>query len=405
MPKKEAVDPAAQLIKDPRFLFRAGKKIGELGLVGEVRNRLIVFLAALTMILMDQRRKASTIVTGPSGSGKTRLIEVPLKLFPPDSVIMRASFTRKALAYGKESLDKRVLYVNEYRGGREAQYLLRLLQSEGAIAHEYTSGGKTSVTLRLGTPVVMTTTTDETIFEDDATRFLAIGVDETAKQNLAVYKADLGGKKESEEPPLKVWQQAVRLVMANYTQPFIFPAWFNYVAEQVPRDQVRARRDWKRFLGLMEAIALCTPNPQRRNRIMFEDYCIAHIILNSALSATACSLNENELRVQKAVRKLNEESGRSMTIKEVREHLGWEEPMAYKYVSKAVEHKLIEYESGTHAKNVKRLLPVGQESSRFLPHPARVLEHVKELAGPVRYVHPLTGKIETIQRRGRSTAA
>jgi len=273
MAKKESIDSASQLIKDPRFLFRAGTKIGELGLVGEVKNRLIVFLAALTMIFMDHRRKVSVMVTGPSGSGKTMVIEKPLMLFPTDSVIRRASFTRQALAYGQEPLDKNVLYVNEYSGGKEAQYLLRLLQSEGVIAHEYTVGGKTSVTLRLGTPVVMTTTTDDQIFEDDATRFLTIGIDETSEQNLAVFKAGLGEKKESEEPPLEVWQEAVRLLLDNYTQPFIFPAWFDYVAEQLPRDQVRARRDWNRFLGLMEAVALCTPVHKRNNRIMFEDYC------------------------------------------------------------------------------------------------------------------------------------
>jgi hypothetical protein len=221
--KTTVVDPALKLIKDRCFLFKVGKLIGRLGLVGEVRNRLIVFLAALTMMIKDKKRRCSVIVIGPSGSGKTMVIEVPLRLFPPGSVIRRASFTRRALAYGQDSLDNKLLFVDEYRGGKEAQYSLRISQSEGEIAHEFTVGRKTDVVRRMGTPVVMTTTTQDTVFEDDMTRFLAVSIDDSMEQNLAVLKSELNPKA---EPDLKIWQQAIQLLWDNYKQPFVFPAWF-----------------------------------------------------------------------------------------------------------------------------------------------------------------------------------
>jgi hypothetical protein len=38
--KSIAVDPASKLIIDRRFLFKVGEQTGQMGLVGEVRNRL-----------------------------------------------------------------------------------------------------------------------------------------------------------------------------------------------------------------------------------------------------------------------------------------------------------------------------------------------------------------------------
>jgi predicted transcriptional regulator len=399
--KNKIMDAAAQLIKDPRFLHRARKKIAALGMVGEVRNVLIVFLACLTLIL---KRKVSLIVTGPSSSGKSTVLQLPLKLFPPELVITRASFSRRAMAYGKEPLDDKILYVNEYRGGKEAQLLLRILQSEGEIAHEYTAGGKTEVTQRLGSPVVLTTTTEENIFEDDATRFLTIQINETSEQNLAVFKAEISPRKRSEEPKLEVWRQAIRLLKDSYDGDFPFPSWFEYVAEQVPRDKVRSRRDWKRFLSLIQAIALCRSQGDGNKEITFADYCVAYRIFNSAFTATAYTLNENELDLQKAVIRLHKQLGRAVTTKEIREELGWQESMTYKFVRKAVNHKLVQKESGTQEKNVKRFLPVPDSYGTFLPSPKKVLDNAEELGQSIKYLDPFTGEWKTVNRNAEKVA-
>jgi hypothetical protein len=398
----KVIEAARELIKDPRFLFRVGNMIESLGVVGEVKNRLIVFLACLTMML---EQKVSVMVAGGSSGGKSTLIEIPLKLMPPDKVIKRASLSRKAFAFGEESLENKILYVNEYRGGREAQLLLRILQSEGEIAHEYTTGSKTVVTTRVGSPIVLTTTTEDDIVEDDATRFLTIRIDETSDQNAAVFKAAITAGGESDEPDLKVWQQAIRLLIENYEGAFTYPKWFEYVAEQVPREKVRARRDWKRFLGFIQAIALCRSQTDATKEITFADYCAAYQILNSALTATAHALNENELALQKAVKELYEELGRAVTRKELREYLGWDESMANKYVRASLKHNLVRCQDGTQKKNAKPLLPVPETSGTFLPTPWQVLNNAGGLPGGLtQYMHPLRGVLMTV-RRSKKTAA
>lgn len=379
---------AMALVNDPRFLFRAGRKIGELGIVRESRNRLIIFIACLTMFIDE---KVSILATAPSRSGKSTLIETPLKLIPPEWVVRRASFSRKALVFGKESLERKILYVTEFSGSKEARLMLRILQSEGEVAHEYSVGGRTRVARRTGSPVVLTTTTEDSIFEDDATRCLSIRVSESPKKILAVLKSALNSNETNDEPKVEVWQDAVRLIGERAKKRPEFPGWLEYVAEQLPRDRVRVQRDWKRFLAFLRIAALCRPRSASELGISFGDYCAVYRILNSALTATAHAVNENELAVRNAVQELGKEVGHGVTTKQIAEHLGWGESMTYKYIHSALKHGLVQHEPGTRERNVKRLVPAGDGTKPFLPRPSRVLKHFPELRDEASYVDPLTG--------------
>jgi hypothetical protein len=181
---------ALRLISDPRFLFRAGHKIRELGVVGEERNRLILLLAGIARTLPDP---PSVLVKGSTSSGKSTIVKKTVQLFSPDCVVERAGLSGKALAYGKGSLANKILFINEYRSGKDSQLLLRLLQTEGRIRHESTtlwgSRRSTKTVERVGAPVVLTTTTDDRVFADDETRFLSVWIDESPAQTLAIVKA------------------------------------------------------------------------------------------------------------------------------------------------------------------------------------------------------------------------
>ena len=221
---------------------------------------------------------------------------------------------------------------------------------------------------------------------------------------MAVLKAGISAQKPSEEPKLEVWRQAIRLLKASYDGDFVFPSWFEYVAEQVPRDKVRARRDWARFLALIQAIALCRSQADGDKEITFADYCVAYRIFNLAFTATAYTLNQNELELQRAVIRLNKQHGRAVTTKEIREELGWHDSMTYKFVREAMKHKLVQQESGTREKNVKRFLPVPDSYGTFLPRPKKVLDNAEELGQSIKYLDPFTGKWETVNRNAEKAA-
>lgn len=124
------------LLSDPRLLYFARKKVAELGIVGEARIVLVLLLAGIARVFP---KPPSVLIKGPTSSGKSTLVKTTLQLFPPDCVVERAGLSKKALAHGRGSLAHKILFIHEYRCGREAQQLLRLLQSEGRITHEFTA--------------------------------------------------------------------------------------------------------------------------------------------------------------------------------------------------------------------------------------------------------------------------
>src|SRR5882762_2351978 len=105
--------------------------------------------------------------------------------------------------------------------------MLRLLQSEGRVAHEYVKGGHTEVAERVGFPVILSTTTEDELIEDDSTRFLAVRVSEKPEHIRAVLKRTLQRSK-PQRTDMEVWRQAIRLLGERAQEPFEFPSWLHY---------------------------------------------------------------------------------------------------------------------------------------------------------------------------------
>jgi hypothetical protein len=393
---------ALALLRDPRFLYRVGQKLTEFGVIGEKRNGLIIFLACVTRVLL---LCVSLILKGSSSGGKSSLLRSVLRLFEKDCVINVTSLSAKALAYGDGSLRGKILFIAEYTGGRDAAYLTRLLQSEGEIAHEYAyvSGRSrgTIIARRSGTPVVLTTTTERSVFLDDENRFASLSIDESGDLTRQIIRSRLqpaAGNGSNPSTPIEVWQEATR-ILGQQTPRFEFPQWFGVVADLIPVDHIRARRDIDRFRSLLEAVALCRSFSDGRRdsnnqviEVNFADYCVAHTILNDALSATYRGTHPQALQVANTVVRLNRKTGCAVTVDEIKEALQWERPLVYKWLKRAANDGLVAYEPGTQQKNQKLVLPGPVRNLRFLPSPERILEKRPDLGDRVRYVDPITGK-------------
>lgn len=396
---------ALELLRDPTFLARVGKEIGRMGIVGEERNRLILYLAALTK---ESKKSVSVLVKGPTSSGKNNLVRAVVALLPPEWVVVRSSLTTKALAYGSESLSGKILYLYEYRGGRDAQLLTRLLQSEGTLLHEHTvnkgGGRKTEVAHRAGDPVIVTTCTEERVYADDETRFLSLRADASAAQTRSVLRSKFERRtSELGSLPLSVWQEACRIVSREKIK-LIYPDWFRQIGELLPSGEPRARRDADRFLSLLEAVTRCRSfSDGRRNKsnqieINLADYAVAFEILSDAFSSTYRGVHPQALKLANAVGNLNKKLGRPISIKETAQELAWENALAYKWAAVAVEEKLLAHQEGTHEKNQKFLLPVPGTATQFLPSPTNLLRAGENLGGELTFVDPLTGKERKLLR-------
>ena len=251
-----------------------------------------------------------------------------------------------------------------------------------------------------GRPVVLTTTTEAKVFADDETRFLSIWADESPAQSLAIVVAKASRPRVVDQSDLPVWRKATSLLVfkkGDFENP---PGFLTYVAEQLPLESVRVRRDWDRFLSLCGSIALCRGDwhPKRPLNITFGDYCVAYLIMEPVFASTLRGVHPQEVALRKAVARLNTRLNRAATIREIAGELNWKEPVVYKYVKSAVKNGLLEKEEGTREKNVKRFIASEEDSGRFLPSPRLVLQKNPEIGDKVHYVNPFTGIRKTLER-------
>jgi hypothetical protein len=387
---------ALRLLNDPQFLYKAGQKIGDLGVVGEERNRLILFLAGVSRTTPTP---ASVLVKGATSSGKTTLVKSPIKLFPTDCVMERSGLSGKALAHGEGSLAGKILFIHEYRCGKDAQLLLRLIQSDGLVKHEFATvrgaDRGTRVAERVGMPVVLSTTTQTKVFEDDETRFLSLWADESPQQNLAIVVARAERLKVNDYSDLPMWQMATSLLACkegDFEKP---PSWLRWVAERLPLGKVRVRRDWDRFLSFCSAIALCRAGRQldRPVDLTFADYCVAYQIFEPVFAATLRGVRTQEVDLGRAVAKLNKRLRRAATVREIADTLKWKESLVYKYLPRAMSKRLVKYEPGPAKEaNVKRVVAVDDVVEGFLPRPSSVLRNNSDIGRSVEYIDPFTGE-------------
>jgi hypothetical protein len=250
----------------------------------------------------------------------------------------------------------------------------------------------------MGTPVVLSTTTDEKVFADDETRFLSIWVDERPAQNLRIVLSRARRPRTPDCSDLPVWQRAMSLLACkkgDFEHP---PKWLEYVAKRLPLNKVRVRRDWARFLSFCSSVALWRSFGKKRIDISFSDYCIAYRILEPVLLKALQNQKGQEFVLGGAVAKLHRQVRRAVTAKEIAEELGWKKSLVYKHLKSARQHKLVKSEHGTRERNAKPVLPIDGARNRFLPSPQSVLRHHPELGKKLEYIDPFSGERKAVRR-------
>ena len=396
---------AQALLKGPEFFAEALQVFGRSGVVGEYNNLLVLMLAGVSRTLPHP---ASVMLRGSPSSGKSRMMKAALQLFDPEIVQDRAGMSPKALFHGEGSLAGQILALPEYHSGKDSRHLIRLAQTEGLLTDESTvSCGRwrtTSITERIGRPVVMTTTSELKIPVDDLSRFQIVWADESEAQTRRVLKSRTCAPPEPVDArELDVWRKATSLLVSkkkDFQQP---PRWLRSLADQMPLGRVGIRRDFERFLTFLQAIALCCRYASRPEAvdIEFSDYVIAYLIFEPIFTAPSRAIADQDLELARTVARLNEEQNRPATVNEIAEALRWKPELVYKVVKSAVAQNLVAYEGGTRERNVKRLIARDPEGGRFLPHPLSILKGDPDLGGSVTYRNPFTGEKETIEVKKR----
>jgi len=266
--KEKSVNEPSKTEKAEGLRFLKGKDIFKeiladletLGVTGEETNKLVGYLSAVSRKLDEP---LSVLIQSRSAAGKSTLQDAILSLVPDEDYVKYTRITDQALFYKDEdSLVNKILAIEEEEGMGGAAYSIRNIQSSKKITVAAT--GKDPGTGKMRTeeytvkgPVsVMITTTAAELEGETASRFLFLTIDESSKMTKAIHKMQrqketLEGlvRKKKSEHIIKKHHTAHRLLKPlAVVNPFT--RYLSY-----PNKSLRTRRDHKKYLGLIRAIA------------------------------------------------------------------------------------------------------------------------------------------------------
>lgn len=257
---KAEEDDALEFLKDPELFSRILVDFETVGITGEDANKLMGYLSATSRKLDEP---LSILVQSRSAAGKSTLQDAVLSLIPEEDYIKYTRLTGQALFYKEEdSLVHKLLAIEEEHGARDASYSIRNIQSSKYLSIAAT--GKDPATGKLKTeeykvkgPVsLMITTTEVDLDYETSNRFIILTVDESKEMTERILQKQresdtLEGliKKAETEHITRRHHNAQRLLRPLHViNPFAGHLTF-------PSESLRARRDHKKYLGLIKAIA------------------------------------------------------------------------------------------------------------------------------------------------------
>jgi DNA primase catalytic core len=337
-------------LKAPNLLERIAADVAACGVVGEAANAQAVYLAALSRKL---DKPLAVLIQSTSAAGKSALMDAVLDLVPPEERVAYSAMTGQSLFYlGEADLKHKALAIAEEEGARQAAYALKLLQSQGTLT--IASTGKDPATGKLvtqdytveGPVALMLTTTAIDLDEELKNRCLVLTIDESREQTRAIHARQ---RFEETLEGLQAGEDRARiLALHRNAQRLIRPLRVvNPYAERLTflDDKTRTRRDHRKYLALIRAIALLHQH-QRPIRslarpggepVAYIEATVADIeaanrLAHAVLGTTLDELAPQTRRLLGLVWELAVERGQAegirprearFTRREVRERTGW----------------------------------------------------------------------------------
>ena len=310
----ERYQRAMRLLECPDILEKAAQAMQRLGHIGEPQTKRLAFACAVSAMAGYPIQPSTH---AQSSAGKNFLWGTVLSLVPPEMVIERSGLSAKALFRTDMELKGKILYLQEVAGSEDAEFTIRVLQSDGKLVYEATEKDadgtmRNVVHEKEGPTVVVQTTTRIHLHRENETRVFPIYIDESSAQTERIVRGILeqaeggGVGPEEREEILQVWHDAIRLlgpsrVIVPYARRI-----------RVPSSQVRIRRDVTRLLDVVRVISWLHQHSRtrdQRGRIIAteEDFRTALALVEEPLKKSWQALSPAEERVMEAIRQLPEE--------------------------------------------------------------------------------------------------
>ena len=253
----ERQEAACKLLESPDLLEEAAADMERLGHVGERTTKKLALICALSA---HSGKPIQPSTHAQSSAGKNALWDAALSLLPEEMIVRRSGLTAKALFRTEADLKGAVLYLQEVAGSEDANYSIRVMQSDGRLEYEATEkapdGSMKNVVYRTeGPTVIVQTTTKNHLHPENETRVFPIYIDESEEQTGRIVESILknaagrGVSDTERECARERWQDAIRLlepgeVVIPYAERI-----------EIPRSPIRIRRDARRLVDVVRVIA------------------------------------------------------------------------------------------------------------------------------------------------------
>lgn len=342
---------ALALLRRPDLLDQVARDIDALGYVGEATNTRLLYLVAISRKLADP---LSAIILSQSGAGKSGLTEVLEQLTPPEDVVLLTRLTPQSLYYVEPGfLDQKLVIVEERYGSMEADYSIRVLQSRkkliaaAPIKDPQTGALKTRIFTVEARAAFIEATTAGAVNHENATRCFELTMDESAAQTARIHvrmsarrtEAGLALRREAEAIARRHWHAQRLLIPAPVIIPYADRLTF-------PSGWLRTRRDYARFLNLIEVSAFLHQYQRARSQDAIvatrADYAVAYDLAAEVLADTLAELKKPLRAVLEAVTTLATTSGGPVTRRAVREQLQCPDSSLRNWLSELVSLEYLE---------------------------------------------------------------
>ncbi len=259
-PTEQEKEAALRFLKQPDLLDAIQSDLTALGVAGEDLNKVLCYLAATSRKLDDP---LSLLIQSRSAAGKSTLQNAVLALVPEEDKVVYTRMTDQALFYQDEmALVHKVLALEEAEGLGGAAYSLRALQSSKSVSVATTSKDPVSGRMKTehytvhGPIAAMLTTTQADLDEETRSRFLTLTIDESEAMTQRIFESQRHA--DTLDGVLHQMERRDMINKHHTAQRLLEPVVvINPYAEQLsfPAHSLRARRDNKKYLMLIKAVA------------------------------------------------------------------------------------------------------------------------------------------------------
>jgi hypothetical protein len=257
--RKKLFSTANDIIESEDILSKFSAELRLRGVVGDLTNHLIVFLAFVSRLLA---KPLSIVLKGSTCGGKSDAVDVVMPFLPKSAFYLVTAMSKKAILHSNESFEHRIIVFNEAGGvSSETLEFVKVLLTQGYIKYSVTvpkeGGGFGTIEIEKKGPTgLITTTTAIQLDAEIETRVLSLAALEGKDQTKAIMGSQAEAAQEGEDDaPVPIGWNAFQEWLALGPTKVIVP-FAQVLADLIPAAALRMRRDFPAVLSSVKSHAL-----------------------------------------------------------------------------------------------------------------------------------------------------